>query len=76
MLEISTSGLMSGDVKRSKLFRAQPPRPSSTLLVPATLADRLVELAGYRIRTRRGDRGRATSLGSHRRRRQGVRPNP
>jgi hypothetical protein len=32
MLEISTSGLMSGDGKRSGLFRAQPPRPSSTLL--------------------------------------------
>ena len=31
MLEISTSGLMSGDGKRSELFRAQPPRPSSTL---------------------------------------------
>jgi hypothetical protein len=31
MLEISTSGLMSGDGKRSKPFRAQPPRPSSTL---------------------------------------------
>jgi hypothetical protein len=31
MLEISTSGLMSGDGKRSGLFRAQPPRPSSTL---------------------------------------------
>jgi hypothetical protein len=33
MLEISTSGLMSGDGKRSGPFRAQPPRPSSTLLV-------------------------------------------
>ena len=33
MLEISTSGLMSGDGKRSGLFRAQPPRPSSTLLI-------------------------------------------
>ena len=31
MLEISTSGLMSGDGKRSGPFRAQPPRPSSTL---------------------------------------------
>jgi hypothetical protein len=35
MLEISTSGLMSEDGKRSGLFRAQPPRPSSTLLVRA-----------------------------------------
>jgi hypothetical protein len=33
MLEISTSGLMSGDGKRSDPFRAQPPRPSSTLLI-------------------------------------------
>ncbi len=33
MLEISTSGLMSGDGKRSGPFRAQPPRPSSTLLI-------------------------------------------
>ena len=33
MLEISTSGLMSEDGKRSGLFRAQPPRPSSTLLI-------------------------------------------
>jgi hypothetical protein len=32
MLEISTSGLMSGDGKRSGLLGAQPPRPSSTLL--------------------------------------------
>src|SRR5438552_2943002 len=32
MLEISTSGLMSGDGKRSGAFRAQSPRPSSTLL--------------------------------------------
>jgi hypothetical protein len=32
MLEISTSGLTSGDGKRSGPFRAQPPRPSSTLL--------------------------------------------
>src|SRR6516225_275636 len=31
MLEISTSGLMSGDGKRSGVFRAQSPRPSSTL---------------------------------------------
>ena len=31
MLEISTSGLMSEGGKRSGLFRAQPPRPSSTL---------------------------------------------
>jgi hypothetical protein len=31
MLEISTSGLMSGDGKRSGLLGAQPPRPSSTL---------------------------------------------
>jgi hypothetical protein len=35
MLEISTSGLMSGDGKRSEPFRAQPPRPSSTLLIVA-----------------------------------------
>jgi hypothetical protein len=35
MLEISTSGLMSGDGKRSGPFRAQPPRPSSTLLIVA-----------------------------------------
>jgi hypothetical protein len=33
MLEISTSGLMSGDGKRSGPFRAQPPRPSSTLRI-------------------------------------------
>ena len=31
MVEISTSGLMSGDGKRSGVFRAQSPRPSSTL---------------------------------------------
>jgi hypothetical protein len=37
MLEISTSGLMSGDGKRSKPFRAQPPRPSSTLLTTAAV---------------------------------------
>ena len=33
MLEISTSGLMSGDGKRGGLLGAQPPRPSSTLLI-------------------------------------------
>jgi hypothetical protein len=33
MLEISTSGLMSEDGKRSGLVRAQPPRPSSTLRI-------------------------------------------
>ncbi len=41
MLEISTSGLMSEDGKRSGLFRAQPPRPSSTLQVcdPKAVSD-------------------------------------
>ena len=31
MLEIGTSGLMSGEVKRSDAERPKPPRPSSTL---------------------------------------------
>lgn len=39
MLEISTSGLMSGDGKRSGLLGAQPPRPSSTLLDDAEAVD-------------------------------------
>ena len=39
MLEISTSGLMSGDGKRSGVFRAQSPRPSSTLPLAAIAAN-------------------------------------
>jgi len=54
MLEIIMSGLMSGDGKRSGLLGAQPPRPSSTLLIrtspdsPIGRCSALIVVARYR----------------------------